>query len=613
MTTHDDILIEAESFDDLGGWVMDQQSIEQMGSAYLLAHGLGEPVADARTRINFPADGVYHVFVRTRDWVAPFGPGKFRLRLNGHSLPHVYGAEGKGEWRWHAGGTVTVKRGAAVLELEDLTGFEGRCDAIVFSPRDQMPPHAGEELARYRREALGLSDQPLDGGSYDLVVVGAGYAGVCAALAAARLGLNVALINNRPVLGGNASSEVRVGPIGNMHHGPFPANADIVKELQSTPGATESSGGLRARPNDAHVESLVRAEPNITLLLQTHLVSVQTDDGRITSVVVRDLRTSVERRLTAPLFSDCTGDATLGYLAGAEWRMGREGVDETGETLAPLKADKMLLGATNLWTARRTNQPSTFPPCPWALHINEESREIAKPKYPPQLGEYVYIGGWNWETGFYRDMCNETEAIRDHNFRAMYGMWDFLKNRASDREQYQCAKLEWAAFIAGKRESRRLMGDLVLSEQDISKPVIYDDGCVTATWYFDAHFPHPENTRFFPGHEFRSVAYDDPNFEKYRGDIRGNYTTIKPYPIPYRCLYSRNISNLFMAGRNISTTHVGLLPVRVQNTTGMMGVVVGRAAALCKRHHTTPRGVYQEHLAQFKELLTLGAWPDGKQ
>lgn len=136
----------------------------------------------------------------------------------------------------------------------------------------------------------------------------------------------------------------------------------------------------------------------------------------------------------------------------------------------------------------------------------------------------------------------------------------------------------WAAFIAGKRASRRLLGDVILTQQDICGPKIHSDACVTATWYFDLHFPHPDNSRHFPGQEFRSLAFDDPNWEKLHGSNPGRHITIKPYSIPYRCFYSRNVPNLFMAGRDISVTHVALAPVRVMNTTAMMGTVVGRAA-----------------------------------
>ncbi len=599
----DDLFIEAESFTDRGGWVMDQQSMDVMGSPYLMAHGLGVPVPNARTTVEVSRGGRWFVYARTRDWVAPHGPGRFLVKIDGQPLENVLGVGGDGTWQWHRAGMIGIQKGSAQIELEDLTGFNGRCDAIVLRQVDEAPPHDGAALAAYRRAALGIPDQPEDAGTFDFLIAGAGYAGVCAAIAAARLGLKVALLQDRPVLGGNASNEVRVGPIGNTGHGPFPRNAEILKELHASPGSTESSGGLRARPNDGHVLALVNAEPNITLFLETHLIGAEVREQKITSVIARGLKTSREYRFSATYFADCTGDATLGVLAGAEWRMGREGADETAEQLAPLKADQLLLGCTNQWTARQTSTPQVFPECPWALEITEASRDIATPKYPPKLDQYAYIGGWNWETGFGRDMVTEIEQIRDHNLQAIFGMWDFLKNRAANRQLYHNAKLDWIAFIAGKRESRRLIGDHVLTEQDMTSPVIYEDGCVTATWYFDAHFPHPENERHFPGRAFRSVAYDDPNFEQFRGNVRGTYTKLKPYPIPFRCFYSRNISNLFMAGRNISVTHVGLLPVRVMNTTAMMGTVIGRAAALCARLDVGPRVLIQKHWEDLKRLL----------
>ena len=271
--------------------------------------------------------------------------------------------------------------------------------------------------------------------------------------------------------------------------------------------------------------------------------------------------------------------------------MGREGRDETGESLAPPKADRMLLGTTCYWLCEHTARPAPFPACPWALPVSEDSLEVSTPKYPPEFGRYAYVGGWNWESGFHRDTISEIEQIRDHNLRAIFGAWDFLKNRSAGKDRYATAKLQWVGYLGGKRESRRLLGDLILTQQDIQEPKLYPDGCVTATWYFDIHFPHPDNTRFFPGQEFRSLAYDDPNFERLRGSIPGAYTPIQPYPIPYRCFYSRNVDNLFMAGRDISVTHVALAPVRVQNTTGMMGTVVGRAAALCRRLGVEPRAL----------------------
>jgi len=602
------VLVEAEGFADVGGWVVDQQSMDVMGSPYLLAHGLGEPVARASTWVRFPAAGAYKVWVRTRDWVAPSGPGQFRVRVDGQAIAKIFGVGGDGKWQWHDGGEVVVRGGSLAVELEDLTGFEGRCDAMLFAqdaPKDYRPPNAGPELAEFRRRLLRLPDQPSDGGHYDLVVVGGGYAGSCAAIAGGRLGLRVALVQDRPVLGGNASSEVRIAPIGGLGLPPYPRNGDIVKEILSGSGGAAGSGGLRARPNDAHLLEMVKAESNVSLFLQWHVVAVRRDGGPIRAVVAKNIRTSEEKVFRGALFADCTGDGTVGLLAGADWRMGREGRDETGEPLAPSKADDLLLGGTNLWIARPTGRRTTFPACPWALDIRDRSHfEVSTPKYPPVFQEYAYVGGWNWESGFRQNQVVEAEAVRDHNFRAIYGTWDFLKNRSPDREKYATARLEWVAWLLGKRETRRLLGDLILTQQDMTAPKIYPDGCVTATWYFDAHFPHPDNTKHFPGREFRSLAYDDPNIRRLQTpDMPGSLTQIRPYPIPYRCLYSRNVPNLFMAGRNISVTHVALLPVRTMNTTGMMGTVVGRAAALCRKRGVEPRALYQKHWDEFQGLL----------
>ncbi|NIO42380.1 MAG: FAD-dependent oxidoreductase, partial [Burkholderiales bacterium] len=269
-------LIEAEGFANRGGWVIDQQFMDQMGSPFLLAHGLGKPVGDAATAVSFPATGTYRVWVRTRDWVAPWkapgAPGRFQLMIDNEPLETVFGTEGA-QWHWQYGGTVAITKNQVVLKLHDLTGFDGRCDAIVFSADTNfIPPNEGESMASFRRRLLGLSDVPQNAGNFDLVVVGGGIAGTCTAISAARLGLQVALIQNRPVLGGNNSSEVRVHLNGEVNLPPYPALGGVVNELDT---------GLRgnAQPaehyDDQRKLKVVQGEENIHLFLNMHVFKVE--------------------------------------------------------------------------------------------------------------------------------------------------------------------------------------------------------------------------------------------------------------------------------------------------------------------------------------------------
>jgi len=580
------VLVEAEGFANRGGWVIDQQFMDQMGSPFLLAHGLGVPVGDAATAVNFPATGTYRVWIRTRDWVAPWkapgAPGKFQLIIEDKPLETVFGTE-VAHWHWQNGGTVVITKKQVVLKLHDLTGFDGRCDAIVFSAGiNFVPPNEGEQMAVFRRKMLGLPDEPEDAGNFDLVVVGGGIAGTCTAVSAARLGLQVALIQDRPVLGGNNSTEVRVHLNGQVNLPPYPELGGVVNELDT---------GMRgnAQPaehyDDQRKLNVVQAEENIHLFLNMHAFKAEKQGDRIVAVVAQDIQKGTQSRFTAPLFADCTGDGTLGFLAGADFRMGRESKEQTGESLAPEEPDKMTMGASVQWYSIETDRQSSFPECPWALQFDEQSCH------------YLTRGDWDWETGMNRDQITEFEYIRDYALRAVFGNWSFLKNKSRNRIKYANRQLEWVAYIAGKRESRRLLGDIILQQQDIQRRKRFPDSFVTTTWNIDLHYPDPKNSQYFPGEEFRSIA---------------KYAKIKPYPIPYRCLYSRNIDNLMMAGRCISVTHVALGTVRVMRTGGMMGELIGMAASLCKKHDTTARGVYENHLAELKKLARNGVGKSAK-
>ena len=604
------VLLEAEAFADRGGWVVDTQAMDVMGSPFTLAHGLGVPVADAATTIDVPKAGKYFAWVRTRDWVAPWNapgaPGRFQLCFDGEPLETTFGTE-RADWHWQSGGSVELSKGKVSISLHDLTGFDGRCDAVLLATDgDYRPPNDEPGLGDLRRRLLGLSEGPEEAGGVDLVVVGGGVAGCCAAVSAARFGCKVALIQERPVLGGNNSSEVRVGLSGLIHQKPYPRLGDLLDEIgpvghwnlweaqrdpdsprskrileviQEHPEKKTHNAGPGSNYEDDQKRAIVEAEENITLYLNTHAFRVEKEGQRITAVIGKDTITGRELRFRGRLFADCTGDGNLGFLAGADYRMGREAKAETGETRAPDEADQMVMGTSVQWYTEETPEPSSFPDCPWAVPFNEETCQK------------LTRGDWDWETGMTLNQVTEIERIRDYALRVTFGNWAYLKNASSMKDEIANRRLAWVAYIGGKRESRRLLGDVILCEQDVTGARPFPDASVTTTWTIDLHYPHPENTKHFPGKEFRSVA---------------RHTKIEPYPIPYRCLYSRNVENLMMAGRNISVTHVALGTIRVQRTTGMMGEVLGMAASLCVQHGTTPRGVYEHHLEELKGLMEQG-------
>lgn len=574
------VLVEAESFRDKGGWSVDQQFMDLMGSPYLIAHGMGKPVADAVTTVEFPESGTYHAYVRTFNWVAPWydgeGPGKFSLRVGKRTLPEVLGNRGR-EWMWQYAGRVAVRKGPVEVSLTDLSGFDGRCDAVYFT-RDQgdVPPADSGELAAFRRRMLHVPDTPQRAEAFDFVVVGGGIAGMCAAVSASRLGCRVALVNDRPVLGGNNSSEIRVHLGGVIEIGPNKGLGRMIREFGHSRGGNAQPAG---NYEDAKKEEFIAAEKNVTLFAGCRAVAVNTTGGRIASVVVRHIETGEETLLEAPLFADCTGDGTVGFLAGADFRMGRESRDEFGEELAPAAADRMTMGSSVQWYSVDAGKKTDFPVFSYGLNFDETNCE------------QVTMGEWKWETGMNLDQIADFECIRDYGLLVVYSNWSFLKNGLQDNGKFRNRELGWVAYVAGKRESRRLLGDYVLKQDDIDKHVFHEDASFATTWDLDLHFPDSLNSVRFPGREFKAAT---------------KHVHIYPYAVPYRCLYSRNVDNLFMAGRNISVTHVALGSVRVMRTTGMMGEVVGMAASLCRKYGTLPRGVYQRHLDELRSLMREG-------
>ena len=576
--------IDAESLDQRGGWVTDQQAMDILGSPYLLAHGAGVCVEDARGTVQLPENGKWHAWVRSYNWTSPWsdkeGPGAFQLIIDGKALKETCGTGGN-EWEWQYAGSFTSKDKEIEVSLHDLTGLDGRCDAVCFTRgRRAVLPQSVEDMHRLRLDFNPSYDTPSRTEEYDFVVVGGGISGICAAVAASRLGLRTAIINDRPVLGGNNSAEVRVHLGGMIELDPYPNLGNLIKEF----GHKACKNADDAEKYDDPGKERILREAGVDIFAPYHVLSVEMDGSRIASADGREINSGELLRFKAPLFADCTGDGTLGVLAGADYTQGREARSVYGESMAPETADDMHLGASLLWNSRKTDSPSSFPEFEYGLHFTDST--VQK----------VTRSEWYWETGLEDDMITEVERIRDFGLLAVYSNWAFLKNHSTMSEEYANRELDWVSYITGKRESRRLLGDHILTENDIVDAVPYPDGTCSTSWSIDLHYVKPENSRDFPGQEFMTTAV-----HKY----------FDPYPIPYRCLYSRNVDNLFLAGRDISTSHVAMGSIRVIRTCGMMGEVVGMAASVCHDHGSLPRSVYTDYLKELQALMKEGVGQKG--
>jgi hypothetical protein len=562
-------LVEAESFDNPGGWVVDPQFVQQMGSSYLMAHGMGEPVENASTRVNFPKPGEYQVWVRTMNWVPGDweAPGRFQLKVNDKVLDTTLGL--RNGWGWtHAGKTKIGQGKTAELELIDLTGFNGRCDAIYFTLSDEKPPSSPKKLAEWRTKLAQEPNAPQTERSYDLVVVGGGIAGCAASIAAAEQGLKVALIHDRPMLGGNASAEIRVHTLGIYGH-----FERILKKLDTE---HYPNGSAEAKLDQKKRDDNVKSYENIDLHLNWRAYDAFAENDTIKYVDARHTSTGERKRFEAPYFVDSTGDGWIGFWTGAEFSYGRESVDkygedweEWGELWSPEEADNAVMGSSVLWGSKETDSKQDFPEVPWAMPVAKNHTEIN--------------GEWQWE--FSRNdlhQIHDAEEIRDHMLRAIYGSFA----NAKQHPENETRKLEWVSYLVGKRESRRLTGDHIFTFNDAKKGTKFPDAVVQETREVDVHYQTVLEDENNPDFISEALFYETPR-----------------YYIPYRSLYSKNINNLFMAGRNFSTSHVGLGGPRVMRTTGQMGAAVGLAASLCKKYEVSPRDIYTGYLEEYLDVI----------
>jgi len=592
---------EAESMENTGKWSNDPQHIDIMGSPYLLATGVGKLVDDSVTELTIPEDGIYTLWVRCRDWFPSHSPGQFQVLINDKASPVAFGKADNDAWQWIKGGSFELEKGTAELRLRDNTGWWGRCDAVVLATGGFEPSSDREELAVQRLKYAGVSQGIEDMGTYDFIVVGGGPAGMGASIAAARNRIKVALIQDRPVLGGNSSSEIEVPPMGYIGKPPDRRNVKGIAEELFPPQGWDNYADSKK------MEEIVRAEDNISLFLNTRAIDVEIKGKtRIRSVIAINVHTGQRMRFSAPLFADTTGHGWIGYYAGAEYRMGQESRSEFNESLAPVEAGNRTMG-NNLYKAVFANSKDPVPfECPdWAyqwtdsadfepLGSHRRTSMIVRPENfdQPSRGKGRNPGddingaishAWWVEYGGMENIIEDAEHIRDELFRISLGLWNYAKNHnPATKDKNLKRELIWLNYVSGVRESRRLVGDYILSQRDYDEQVVHDDTVAFTDWGPDVH--HPEGF-WVKGNDCIHV-------------YQGRRTSI-----PYRTLYSKNIENLFMAGRCHSATHIAFGGTRVMRPCCAMGQAVGTAAAIATKHETTPRVVYKEHIAELQDTL----------
>jgi hypothetical protein len=412
---------------------------------------------------------------------------------------------------------------------------------------------------------------------FDFCVVGGGMAGLTAAIAAARQGISVALVQDRPMFGGNASSEIRVHVCGADRH-------NHIKNMRET-GILEEirMENLRRNPQksfsiwDTILYEKARFAPNLKMFLNCSCLDAKMDGSRIQSITGWQLTTYTYHTIEAKMFADCSGDGILAPLTKAAFRVGREARSEFNEAIEPEAADNKTMGMTCLFQARDAGHPVPFAPLPWACSFPRES------DLPKDFHGYPVMGFWWIELGGEHDSIHDTERLRDELLRITYGIWDHIKNHGDHGAANW--ELEWIQFLPGKRESRRYLGDHVLNQNDIESQGRFDDLVAYGGWSMDDH----DTAGFwaFKKNHLSTIFHKAPS----------------PYGIPYRSLYSKNIDNLFFAGRCASASHAAMSSTRVMGTGCSMGQAVGTAATLAVKSSLTPRAVGQQHIRQLQQSL----------
>ncbi len=400
----------------------------------------------------------------------------------------------------------------------------------------------------------------------DLCVVGGGIAGVCTAISAARHGIKVAIMQDRPVFGGNASSEIRMWVCG--AHGDNNRETGIVEEIQLENFYRNT--GLKYTIWDSILYEKVKAEKNITVLLNCSCMDAVMNGDEIESIKGWQLTSETFHIVKAKIFADCSGDSILAPLTGAEYRMGREERAEFNESIAPEVADDKTMGMSCLFQIRETDSPKPFIKPDWAYTYTSDDDF-------PHKSHHKETNWWWIEVGGMQDTIHDAEELRDELLKIAFGIWDHCKNQGD--HGYDNFEMEWIGFLPGKRESRRYVGDYIINQNDVEAGGKFDDVIAYGGWSMDDHFP--QGFYYRDGHP--TIYHPAPS----------------PWGICYRSIYSKNIKNLAFAGRNISVTHTAMSSSRVMATCGIIGQALGTAASMAVKGGTDMRGV------DVKELQAL--------
>lgn len=409
--------------------------------------------------------------------------------------------------------------------------------------------------------------------TFDVAVIGAGMAGISAAVSAARNGARTILIQDRPVLGGNASSEMRV----TVNGAPQERETGIVEEILIENWVHNQQ---ESYPVWDHVlYNYVVREPNLELLLNTQAVDAVMDGDEIKSAICWGLTNETEYTINANQFIDCSGDGLLAAIAGAEYRTGREGKEEFKESYAPDQADGWTMGECIMMITKDMGRPMSFKAPDYALPFDYETAFKDKHRRLKQLKE----GFWWIEVCDDYDIIAKRENTRHKLMAYFYGVWDYIKNSGNHPEADNLA-LDWIGSIPGRRESRRFMGDYILTQNDILEGSHFEDAIGFGGWSLDEHNPGGIENLKEPASYFHQRSK-------------------KIYEVPYGILYSKNISNLSFAGRNASLTHIALSSTRIIATCALMGQAVGTGAAICLQKGINPRELRKKHMKELQEQL----------